>query len=229
LGLFLGPLFTAFRVLRVEVVTAPASQPQLAREFVRWLAAARSGSAEAIGQLLESCRQYLLLLANEELPSDLRPKVAASDLVQDTFLKAHEHFAQFRGGAPDELLAWLRRILLNDLANSNRHYFQTGKRQMSREVPLANAPPANLQNALASEADSPRAQLLALEKADALDRALEQLPENYRDAILWRTHDGLPFEEIGRRLDRSERAARKLWVRAIERLQDLLEVGDDSS
>jgi RNA polymerase sigma-70 factor (ECF subfamily) len=210
-------------------VTAPASQPQFSREFVRWLAAARSGSAEAIGRLLEGCRQYLLLVANEELPSDLRPKIAASDLVQDTFLKAHEHFAQFRGGTPDQLFAWLRRILLNDLANCNRDYFQTGKRQLSREVPLADTPPANLQNALASEADSPRAQLLAQEKADALDRALEKLSKDYRDAILWRSRDGLPFEEIGRRLDRSERAARKLWVRAIERLQDLLELGDDIS
>jgi RNA polymerase sigma-70 factor (ECF subfamily) len=210
-------------------VSAPSSQPELSAEFIRWLAEARSGSAEALGRLLEGCRQYLLLVANEELPSDLRPKLAASDLVQDTFLKAHEHFAQFRGGTPDELFAWVRRILLNDLANCARHYYEAGKRQLSREVPLANTPLANLQNVLASEADSPRTKVLAQEKADALDRALEQLPEHYRDAILWRARDGLPFEEIGRRLDRSERAARKLWVRAIERLQDLLEPGDDSS
>jgi RNA polymerase sigma-70 factor (ECF subfamily) len=179
--------------------------------------------------LLEGCRQYLLLVANEELPSELRPKLAASDLVQDTFLKAHERFAQFRGGTPDELFAWLRRILLNDLANGARHYYETGKRQLSREVPLANTAAANVQNVLASEADSPRTKLLAQEKADALDRAMEQLPQEYRDAILWRTRDGLPFEEIGRRLNRSERAARKLWVRAIERLQDHLEPGDDGS
>jgi RNA polymerase sigma-70 factor (ECF subfamily) len=207
----------------------PPSQPELSAAFVRWLAEARGGSAEALGRLLEGCRQYLLLVANEELPSVLRPKVAASDIVQDTFVKAHEHFAQFRGGTPDELFAWLRRILLNDLANCTRHYFETGKCQLSREVPLANTPPANVQNGIASEADSPRTKLLAQEKADALDRALEQLPENYRDVILWRTRDGLPFEEIGRRLDRSERAARKLWVRALERLQNLLEPGDDNS
>jgi RNA polymerase sigma-70 factor (ECF subfamily) len=210
-------------------LTAPTPQPELSAEFVRWLAAARSGSAEALGRLLEGCRQYLLLVANEELPSDLRPKVAASDLVQNTFVKVHEHFAQFRGSTPDEFFAWLRRILLNDLANCARHYHETGKRQLSREVPLADTPPANLQNGLASQADSPRTQLLAQEKADALDRALEQLPEHYRDAILWRTRDGLAFEEIGRRLDRSERAARKLWVRALERLQELLELGDDSA
>jgi RNA polymerase sigma-70 factor (ECF subfamily) len=193
------------------------------------LADARGGSAEALGRLLEGCRQYLLLVANEELPPDLRPKVAASDLVQDTFVKAHEHFAQFRGARPDELLAWLRRILLNDLATCGRRYYETDKRQLSREVPLADTPRAHLQNVLASEAESPRAQLLAQEKADALDRALGQLPEHYRNAILWRTRDELPFEEIGRRLGRSERAARKLWVRAVERLHDLLEPGDGSS
>jgi RNA polymerase sigma-70 factor (ECF subfamily) len=193
------------------------------------LAEARTGSAAALGGLLDDCRQYLLLVANEELPSDLRPKVAASDLVQDTFLKAHEHFAQFRGSTPDELCAWLRRILLNHLANRTRDYYRTDKRRLSLEVPLANTPLANMENVLASEADSPRTRLLAREEADALDRALEHLPEHYRDVILWRMRDGLPFEEIGRRLDRSEEASRKLWVRAIERLQGLLELGDGGS
>jgi RNA polymerase sigma-70 factor (ECF subfamily) len=210
-------------------VTASPSPLEPFAEFVRWLAAARDGSADARGRLLEGCRQYLLLVANEELPSDLRPKVAASDLVQDTFVKAHERFAQFRGGTPEELVAWLRRILLNDLANCSRHYFETDKCQLSREMSLANTPLARLQDVLASDADSPQTQLLAQEQADALDLALNQLPGNYRDAILWRMRDGLSFEEIGRRLGRSERAARKLWVRALERLQELLEPGDDRS
>lgn len=113
-------------------------QSELSHDFVRWLAEARRGSREALGRLHEGCRQYLLLVANEELPADLWPKVAASDLVQNSFVKAHEHVDQFRGGTPDELFGWLRRILLNDLANWTRHYFETDNRQLSREMPLAD-------------------------------------------------------------------------------------------
>jgi RNA polymerase sigma-70 factor (ECF subfamily) len=193
------------------------------------LAEARTGSAAALGGLLDGCRPYLLLVANEELPSDLRPQAAASDLVQDTLLRAHEQFAQFRGGTADELRAWLRGILLDRLANSARNDSQADQRRLSREVSLADTPLANSEDVLASEADSPRTGLLAQEDADALDRALEQLPEHDRDALLWRMRDGLPFEAIGRRLDTSEEEARKLWVRALERLHDLLGLGHGGS
>ena len=58
-----------------------------------WLQAARDGSREAMGNLLEACRAYLLLVANRELAADLRAKGGASDLVQDTFLEGHRNFS----------------------------------------------------------------------------------------------------------------------------------------
>ncbi len=39
--------------------------------------AARSGSTDALGKLFETCRAYLILVANEELDSDLRAKIRA--------------------------------------------------------------------------------------------------------------------------------------------------------
>ena len=65
------------------------------REIGQLIAAARGGSASALGQLLEGCRKYLLLVANESLDSDLRPKGGASDLVQETFVQAQRIFERF--------------------------------------------------------------------------------------------------------------------------------------
>ena len=59
-----------------------------AGDFGRLLAEARTGSRQALGQILESCRNYLLLIAGKELTSDLQAKGGASDLVQETFLEA---------------------------------------------------------------------------------------------------------------------------------------------
>ena len=87
--------------------------------------AARAGSKEAIGGALEACRGYLLGIAERELDADLRAKGGASDLVQDTFLEAQRDFAGFRGETQADLLAWLRRLLLNNLANFARTYRQT--------------------------------------------------------------------------------------------------------
>src|SRR5262245_50318676 len=104
-----------------------------------WLPAARAGSQEALGLALEACRNYLLLIAERELDPDLRAKGGASDLVQETFLEAFRDFSRFHGTSEVELLAWLRQLLLHNLANFARRYRDTAKRQVGREVPLHGA------------------------------------------------------------------------------------------
>src|SRR5262249_21485567 len=91
-------------------------------DAAQWLPAARQGSREALGRLLEACRDYLLLVANKELDPQLQPKGGASDLVQQTFLEAQRDFARFAGNSEEELLAWLRRLLLNNLGDFTRRY-----------------------------------------------------------------------------------------------------------
>ncbi len=63
----------------------------------RMIGAAQNGSREALGRLLDGCRQYLLLIANQELHTDLRGKVAPSDIVQETYLDAQRDFPTFEG------------------------------------------------------------------------------------------------------------------------------------
>jgi RNA polymerase sigma-70 factor (ECF subfamily) len=60
---------------------------------------------------------------------------------------------------------------------------------------------------------------MAHEQALALQKALERLPEDYRQVIALRHQEQLTFDEIGQRLQRTGNAARLLWLRAIERLQ----------
>src|SRR5262249_36467907 len=105
-------------------------------ELERHLAAARAGSPEDLGRLLEACRGHLLLLARRELDGELRAKGSASDLVQETFLEAHRDFPAFRGTSPAELLAWLRQLLLNNVRDFTKGYFGRDKRDVLREVPL---------------------------------------------------------------------------------------------
>src|SRR6516162_3607856 len=107
-----------------------------APETDKLLAAARAGSAEALGKALETCRRYLLLVAERRLDPKLRAKGGASDLVQETFLEAQRDFDAFRGTSEAELLAWLSRLLLNNVGNFARRYRGTDKRDVGREVVL---------------------------------------------------------------------------------------------
>jgi RNA polymerase sigma-70 factor (ECF subfamily) len=191
-----------------------------ASKVTEWLSAARGGSVDALGQVLEVHRAYLLRIANEELADDLRAKGGASDLVQETFLEAHRDFGGFRGATESDFQAWLRGLLLHRVANFARHYRGTQKRGVGREVPLEGVAQAGSPGGtLPAGVLSPSGQAEAAEEAKALEAALARLPEDYRQVITLRYHQERSFEEIGQALGRSAEAVRKLWWRAIERLQ----------
>ncbi len=190
----------------------------------RWLAEARAGSREALGRVLEEYRRYLLRLANQRLPTDLRAKGGASDIVQQTFLEAQRDFDGFQGTTETELRAWLRQLLIHNLANFRRHYQATGKRQVGREVHLeagSSSPGDGVEAAVATP--SPSREVMAREQAELLQQALERLPEEFRRVITLRHHEQHTFEEIARLLNRSPNGARTLWLRALDRLAHELE------
>ena len=183
---------------------------------------ARAGDAEELGRALESCRDYLLLLASRGLGSELSAKAGVSDLVQDTFLGAYRDFGTFHGSSRQELRAWLRKILENNLAVFRRRYRGTRKRQVSLEVPIDFGSLRAHRTDPACDSASPSMNAVRREQAADLMTALARMSDDYRRVIVWYQYDQHTFEEIGRRLGRSADAARKLWSRAIVRLTEEL-------
>lgn len=190
--------------------------------FRSWLHAARGGSQTDLGRALEACRGYLLMIAESELGSTLRPKAGASDLVQESLLDAQRGFGRFAGATRDDFYAWVGQILRNNLADLARRYRGAGCRAVTRERPLAAAPSADTPLVAA---DSPSDVLTRAEDEDRLRAAIARLPDEARLVLAWRQHDRLGWAEIGARLGKSPEAARKVWFRAVERLR--AEMGDD--
>jgi RNA polymerase sigma-70 factor, ECF subfamily len=183
------------------------------------LADARNGSAAALGRAIDGCREYLLLIAGRELDARIRSKVGSSDLVQETLLEAQQHFARFHGTTREELLRWVRRILLRNIANATRRYLATTKRSADRERRSAAGAGAIAD----ADVHPPDDAAIAGEERARVLQAIERLPEDYRQVILARSFDGLSFDEVGARLGRSADAARRLWVRALDRLRSEME------
>jgi RNA polymerase sigma-70 factor (ECF subfamily) len=197
---------------------------ELPHDAAQWLPEARSGSREALGKVLEAARQYLLSIARQELDADLRAKNSPSDMVQETFVEAQRDFGQFQGDTEDELLAWLRQLLLHRVGKLRRRYRDTQKRRLAREVALGGDDSSDgPAGGLAANMLSPSGQAMEHEQDQALQAALGRLPEDYRRVITLRYQEQLPFEEIGRLLHRSPDAARKLWARAVEQLHEELD------
>jgi RNA polymerase sigma-70 factor (ECF subfamily) len=115
-------------------------------------------------------------------------------------------------------------LLLHRVGKLRRRYRDTQKRQLAREVALGGDDSGSgLAGLLAAGTLSPSGQAMENEQDQALQAALGRLPEDYRRVITLRYEEQLPFEEIGRLLERSPDAARKLWARAVERLFEELD------
>jgi RNA polymerase sigma-70 factor (ECF subfamily) len=150
---------------------------------------------------------HLLALARRLLPADLRAKASASDLVQETCLLAHRSLHQFRGATAAEFRAWLTEIL--------RRVARDHRRRTSAEVPLDAGSHDRLVEALAAAGPTPASEAGRRELLDAIRRELAALPDDERQAFLWRVEEQLSYAEIGRRLGCSENTAARTFGRAV--------------
>jgi RNA polymerase sigma-70 factor, ECF subfamily len=213
-----------------EPLPAPAAPSTNDGQVGRLLREAIDGGPQAVGRLLETCRRYLLLVADREVGSEIRQKVAASDLVQETLADAWQAFDRFSGRSEAELLAWLRRILLNNVASAANKHRNTAKRNVSREVSLDDSRWAtSLGGQFPAPDASPSACAATGEERQRLFDALDRLPSHYEQVIRLRNFEYLPFAEIADEMHLSADAARKLWERAVQHLANALRPSDVAS
>jgi RNA polymerase sigma-70 factor (ECF subfamily) len=117
----------------------------------------------------------------------------AEDLVQDSLLRAYRFWDSFQQDS--NCKAWLLRIVTNTFINE----YQRKKR--SREVLEAataeqDATDGVLVQSDASDKQSPEKALLQQSVSDDVQRALDQLPEDFRTAVILCDMQGLSYKEI---------------------------------
>jgi RNA polymerase sigma-70 factor (ECF subfamily) len=175
---------------------------------------------------LESYREYLRLLARTGIDASLSGKADPSDLVQETLLKAHQHFDQFQGQTEAELIAWLRRILTRNLADLVRRFKAAGTRRVGREQSLDQLFDDKSRLVLglvASNGHSPSQSAQRRELSIIVADALAALTADHREVVVLRTIEGRDWEEVARAMGRSPGAVRLLWARALKKLRPLIE------
>ena len=184
--------------------------------------AARQGDSDALGELLTFYRQYLVFLARSGLKNQMRVKADASDIAQEVCLAAHGNIHGFRGETTEQFAAWLRGILANTLAMHVRRYLGTDKRdaRLEQTIHLGVASASGFLGAeVVSDATSPSEHFARNEAFLRLAAALESLPEDYRQVIVLRHMEGLPFADVARSMNRTVNSVEKLWVRALAKLR----------
>jgi RNA polymerase sigma-70 factor (ECF subfamily) len=192
--------------------------------IARSIRLAREGQQEALNGLLETHRNYLRVLAASCLHREMRGKADPSDVVQETLLKVHENFHQFRGTTEIEWMTWLRTILVHHLTDVQKG-FQRQRRTVARERSLENLADrssAMLRNMIPAKGPSPSQEAQRREAAALVADAIAELDPEDREVVILRSLHELDWNAIGEKTGRSPDAARMLWARAMQRVGGLL-------
>ena len=185
------------------------------------LAQARAGDQNALGEVLEEYREYLRLLARPRVGRELRVRVDASDVVQETLLEAHRKQAQFRGTSDAELAGWLRQALAHCIADALRA-FGRARRDVAQERSLEAAldeSSARLGAFLAADQSSPSQRAAQGEQLLQLAEALAELPEDQRLAVEMKHLQACSVAVIAQHMGRSETAVGGLLRRGMKKLR----------
>jgi RNA polymerase sigma-70 factor, ECF subfamily len=113
----------------------------------------------------------------------MRNETEAEDVVQDAYVRAIRHFSAFRGG---DGRAWLLKIVRNGCYDRLKQ-----KGASIQDTDFDETKHGSLQ-----QTGNPETAMLLAERIAALRRALEELPEEYREVLVLRELEQLSYREI---------------------------------
>lgn len=169
---------------------------------------------------LERQYNYLLLLAQYQMPHQLRSRFDPADAVQKTLLQAHRNLGQCVAETETQFRAWLRTILTNVLFEELRQPGGGGP-----DVSLCKAMEESslrFEKFLAADDSTPSQRLMREEQLIRLADALAALPVDQQQAIRLHHLDGHSLIEAGQQMNRSKEAIAGLLFRGLRRLRDEL-------
>ena len=111
------------------------------------------------------------------------------DVTQEAFIKAYRALPKFRGDSA--FYTWLYRIAANAAKN---HLVALGRRPSSDQV-IDEAEQFDLPGKL-KDHESPDAVLMGMELEQAVNSAIDSLPDELKAALTLREFEGLSYEEI---------------------------------
>lgn len=180
---------------------------------------------EELNELSRLHRDYLRKVIRARLDDRLSPRVDASDLIQETLIEALRRVRNSTAESPLPMRLWLRQLAIDRIKMAQRKHLRTQKRGILQEVALTDHSSIMLAEQLLGKQGYealPHQSLEQKEVAQAVRKAMSQLPDMDREILSLRTFEDLSYKEIETLTDIPAATARKRYGRALLRLHDLL-------
>jgi RNA polymerase sigma-70 factor, ECF subfamily len=165
----------------------------------------RTGDDAAFGELVDRYRNLVYAIVGRMVPE----RALADDLAQEVFLRIHRGLPYFRGDA--RLSTWIYRIVANVCVEAR------GRRRL--DMPLDERrddrrpmEPASIDSSFAD-----------FELRDRLEKAIAQLPDNYRLLIAAHYLDGVQYDALAEALGIPIGTVKTHLYRAKRKLRELLQ------
>jgi len=195
----------------------PAPTPQIAPLAIaeaELVARARARDEVAIRSIMQANNRRLYRLARGILRNDGE----AEDVVQETYVRAFTHLAEFRGDS--SLATWLARIAMNEALGRLR--------RQRPAVELSSLPPGTLEAQIiqfphSAQSEDPEKSMAQREIQHVVEHAIDELPAAFRIVFITRVIEGMNVEETAEILGLKPETVKTRLHRARAMLRDNVE------
>lgn len=160
----------------------------------------------------------------------LTQRIDPDDVLQEAFLAAKRRLEHFIAGEKYTLFAWLRMIVVQTLYDVHRRHLGAEKRSAGREVQLGGASvrypqttSLSIAGRIAANQTTPSGVAVRGEAMQLLEEVIATLSEQDQEVIAMRHFENLSNKQVAEVLGIGITAASNRYVRALERLREVLE------
>ena len=179
---------------------------------VRLMERIKGGDMDAFRDLVEAHQKRVV----GTITRMLNDETEAEDLAQQVFVRIWKSAARWEPTA--KFTTWLYTILRNLVFNECRRRSRHPTHSLDAAIEDQDHP----QQFADANVKAPDTAMLDTEMQDAIERAIQELPEAQRMAVIMRRYQDVSYEEIGEVLDLTVPAVKSLLFRARTDLREKL-------
>jgi RNA polymerase sigma-70 factor (ECF subfamily) len=185
------------------------------------------GESQGWGTLLTRHSERLRRMIALRLDQRLQGRIDASDVLQEAYLEAWSRLAEYLRDPAMPFFLWLRFLAGQKLVTLHRHHLGRQMRDAGREISLyggalPQASSAALVAHLLGHDTRPSEAAMRIELKLRLQEALNRMDAIDREVLALRHFEQLSRTETAQVMGMRESAVSKRYVRALQRLKDLL-------